>query len=393
MAVARMEQTMRWFGPRDTVPLAAIREAGCSGVVTALHDVPVGEVWSLDHIEGRKRIVEAAGLTWSVVESLPVHEDIKSRSNDWRRWIDNYKDSLRNLAESGVGVVTYNFMPVLDWVRTDVGFLLPDGRKTLRFERLAFAVFDQFIIQRPGAPDDYDDQLVAAAEARFRAMSGRQRDTLARTVMLGLPGSDDAFTPDGLLSQIAAYRDIGPSDLSANLFEFIAEVAPVAADCGVKLAIHPDDPPFPVLGLPRVVSTQADARAILAASAIDANGLCFCTGSYGARPDNPLRDMLEEFQDRVHFLHLRNTKRDDAGNFHEAGHLEGDAPMSGIVADVLKIMARREQSLPMRPDHGLQMMDDHSKPHYPGYSAIGRMRGLAELRGLEEALVNLTNGR
>jgi mannonate dehydratase len=377
---------MRWFGPNDPFGLDGIRQAGCSGVVTALHHIPVGEIWTVEEIEARKNVIEAAGLSWTVIESLPVHEDIKTGSGRWRLYIDNYKTSLANVAACGLKVVTYNFMPVLDWVRTDVSFRLPDGSEALRFERAAFIAFDLFILKRPDAMLDYSPIEIGKATALFDRMSNAERTNLSKTLMLGLPGSDEAFTPALLLSLLDGYKDIDDSALRSNLFDFLREISPVAEELGLHLAIHPDDPPYPVLGLPRIVSTQQDARRLLAAAPDSANGLCFCTGSYGARPDNDLLSMLDEFGERIHFLHLRNTARDAKGNFYEADHLTGDTDMVAVVDAVVSLMARTGRSIPMRPDHGHRMLDDLHRSSYPGYSGIGRMKSLAELRGLELAL-------
>ncbi len=381
-----MQQTMRWYGPQDIVSLADIRQAGCSGVVNALHEIPVGEVWTAAAIAERRALIEAAGLQWRVVESLPVHEDIKKRSGDYRRWISNYKESLQNLAAGGLEVITYNFMPILDWIRTDVAYTLPEGSKALYFDRLAFICFDCFLLQRPGAEQDYSAAEMQAAEQKWASMPAAEKDRLFRNCMLGLPGSKIPFTREGVLSALQTYAGIGPAALKENLFVFLKEVIPVAAELGLKMAIHPDDPPYPVLGLPRILSTAADVEDLLQAVPDPANGLCFCTGSFGARADNKLPQMLEQFGDRVHFLHLRNTKRDAAGNFFEAAHLEGDTDMFAIVQRVWQLMQKRKISLPMRPDHGHQMLDDLKKDTYPGYTAIGRLKGLAELRGLEYAI-------
>lgn len=382
----RMEQTMRWYGPHDTVSLGSIRQAGCTGVVTALHHIPVGEVWTVAEIEARRQEIEAAGMSWTVIESLPVHEAIKTRTGNYQRFIGNYKASLRNIAAYGLKVITYNFMPVLDWVRTDISYRLPDGSEALRFERAAFAAFDLFMLKRPQAELDYTPDEIAAARSRYDGMPAPERRALKKTVLLGLPGSDDAFTPEQLLSLLGSYEGITGDALKTHLFEFIKEVSPVAAELGLKMAIHPDDPPYPVLGLPRVVSTQQDARDLLRAASNPANGLCFCTGSFGARADNDILAMLQEFGDRIHFLHLRNTKRDAAGNFYEADHLSGDTDMAAVVDAIVALMERTGRSIPMRPDHGHRMLDDLQKTSYPGYSAIGRLKGLAELRGLEAGI-------
>ncbi len=382
-----MEQTWRWFGPNDPVSLQDVKQTGATGIVSALHHVPHGDIWMLDEIIERKKLIESKGLTWSVVESITVHESIKTRTGNYKDYIEKYKTSIRNVAAAGIPIITYNFMPVNDWTRTSLDHVMEDGSLALYFNWIDLAVFDIYILKRPNAGGSYSNEIQLAAELRFKNYSAKQLDNLAGVIMYGIPGEKKATTAD-MLEKLNTYQDIDRAALQDNLCYFLSEISPVAEECGIKLAIHPDDPPFPILGLPRIVSNIDDFTHILTKVNNPANGVCFCTGSLSASPTNDLPAMVKSIGNRIHFIHLRNVTKDSQGNFYEANHLEGDADMYAVVKELLQIQQDEKISIPFRPDHGHQMLDDLKKTTNPGYSAIGRLRGLAELRGLELGILN-----
>ena len=394
----KMIQTWRWYGPNDPVTLTDIRQAGATGIVTALHEIPIGEVWPLEEIEKRNRLIEwdhsanppkRRGLNWSVIESIPVHEDIKLGKPDRDMWIEKYQQSIRNVGKAGINNICYNFMPVVDWTRTNLSLELEDGAKALAFDMVEFCVFDLYMLKREGAKNDYADEIIDSAREKFESMSDEERYILQKNIIAGLPGGQEGYSMDKFREKLYEYKNIDAEKYRDNLFYFLKSVIPVAEEAGVRMSIHPDDPPIPLFGLPRVVSTEADLALLLNAYDSTFNGFTMCTGSFGVRPDNDLVGMIERYGSKLNFAHLRSTQRDGGGSFHEAGHLRGDVDMFNVIAAILREQKKRhsahrqDEQIPMRADHGHTILDDLNKKTNPGYSAIGLLRGMAELRGLE----------
>ncbi|RZK41469.1 MAG: mannonate dehydratase [Pedobacter sp.] len=388
----KLEQTFRWFGPADEVTLKDIRQTGATGIVTALHHIPCGEIWEIDEITKRKNVIEEAGLTWSVIESINIHESIKVGSDDRDEWISKYIQSIKNVASLGLNIICYNFMPVLDWTRTHLDYRLEDDSSALRYDAIALAAFELFILKRENIEDEYTSQQIANAKEYFDSLNDGEKESLTNTIMAGLPGTDEVFTPEEFKLHLKKYENVDAAKLRENLAYFLKAIVPTAESLGVKMCIHPDDPPFPILGLPRVVCNEEDLAFIVDSAPSPSNGITFCTGSLGANPNNDLVEMAKRFGPNIHFLHLRNVQKENTGSFYEAPHLDGDNNMASIMDAVINEQQRRvhegrqDIAIPMRPDHGHKILDDFNRNTYPGYSVIGRMKGLAELRGLEVGL-------